>query len=441
MTSAPVATTITLGTPPSAGPGGPAPSTSGAETDEHGDDDVTSPFEKILSNDQGSAQPSRSTRAAHPSRGTAAKAHGPLSGVPASSSEALAQRLPAADPEHEGPSASLVGAADGAGDADRSGRAGTLPADARDVAGTTTAGGAVPAEAAGAADAAETPDLARADGTTLPSASLTAATASTIGSTARSLDGAVPTTSSGSAPGSSAVPSLPAWRGTVATATVPLATKATERATPAGTVSSGSSSSSGPPPSSEGSSGSASPITAALRAEPLLPPLTGDSATKAVAGATGSERADATDLAGGSEASLDTAGLASSISGVFSRGSGSYNVVLNLDPPELGQVQARLVLRGDQLQVDLSPEHAAAHDALESALPALRAHLATGGLEVNVTVDERGAASQGAPTEGGTEQGAHQSEADGDESGASGPEATAAEAPTAGQTNHLHLVL
>ena len=76
---------------------------------------------------------------------------------------------------------------------------------------------------------------------------------------------------------------------------------------------------------------------------------------------------------------LDSAGLATNISGVLSRGSGNYNVVLNLHPPELGQVQARLSLRGDLLQVDLSPEHAAAHDALESALPALREQLGPSG--------------------------------------------------------------
>ncbi len=140
--------------------------------------------------------------------------------------------------------------------------------------------------------------------------------------------------------------------------------------------------------------------------------------------------------------SLDTAGLATSISGALSRGSGSYNVVLNLHPPELGQVQATLSLRGDQLQVDLSPEHAAAHDALESALPALREHLAQGGVEVDVTLGDPGAAHHGASAGEGTEQGSDRvGGGAADEPDASALPAAAAPGPLPGQADRLHLVL
>ncbi len=126
----------------------------------------------------------------------------------------------------------------------------------------------------------------------------------------------------------------------------------------------------------------------------LPPPAAAGMVPTAVTGSVGSERGDAADAVLGADQPLDTAGLATTISGVLSRGSGTYNVVLNLHPPELGQVQARLSLRGDMLQVDLSPEHAATHDALESALPDLREHLAQGGVEVDVTLGDPGAPRQ-----------------------------------------------
>ncbi len=158
----------------------------------------------------------------------------------------------------------------------------------------------------------------------------------------------------------------------------------------------------------------------------------------------GSVRADATDAGLGSDEPLDTAGLATTISGVLSRGSGTYNVVLNLHPPELGQVQARLSLRGDLLQVDLSPEHATAHDALESALPDLREQLAQRGVEVDVTLGDPGAAQQGAPTgEQAGQNSGRSGETEGNLSDSSQPSAsaTAAAAPPPGHADRLHLVL
>ena len=183
-------------------------------------------------------------------------------------------------------------------------------------------------------------------------------------------------------------------------------------------IASGPSGSRGAVPAAENPPGAAAPrwtgpgTTASAATGGIAPPAVAVAVETELGG-------DATELmgaTGAADVSLDTAGLATSISGALSRGSGSYNVVLNLHPPELGQVQATLSLRGDQLQVDLSPEHAAGHDALESALPALREHLAQGGVEVDVTLGDPGTAHQGAPAGGSTGQSSQRGEADTDES-------------------------
>jgi flagellar hook-length control protein FliK len=177
-------------------------------------------------------------------------------------------------------------------------------------------------------------------------------------------------------------------------------------------------------------------------ASPAAAGLASTTPTDSVASA----RADGRDGTSAEDVGLDSTGLATNISGVLSRGSGNYNVVLNLHPPELGQVQARISLRGDLLQVDLSPEHAAAHDALESALPALRDHLAQAGVEVDVTLGDPGAAHQGATAGERSGQGsdpAAESDVDAADAANAAPAAitAATSGSTPGEADHLHLVL
>jgi hypothetical protein len=98
---------------------------------------------------------------------------------------------------------------------------------------------------------------------------------------------------------------------------------------------------------------------------------------------------------------LDVPVLAASISRPLAQGNGDYSVSVSLHPPQLGEVRALLSLRGDELQVTLSPEMAVGHDALEKALPALHDLLTADGLRVSVSLgDPRGGPGDRAPTDG-----------------------------------------
>jgi hypothetical protein len=133
----------------------------------------------------------------------------------------------------------------------------------------------------------------------------------------------------------------------------------------------------------------------------------------------------------------DLQALSSSFTRTLAPGNGDYSVSVSMFPPELGQVRALLSLRGDILQVVLTPHQEIGHDALAAALPALRDQLASGGLHVDVSLgqpgsdtgEERGPASRPA---------AHADQVHADPS----PRPTTASAPMAdGPDARIHLVL
>ena len=451
MTPAPVSTTTTLGGGPAAvGPAavGPAesPATgSAAETDEYVDDPAVSPFELILSKGHGAPPPGRTARPVDDPTGAASRAgHGPVPGVPAPRSDlspdarngdtsvdvdALVALDLGASSGAEGGGGADVTAGTGGADTARvaqgahaHGAAGTrIPEGTHEADGPGGEGGSVDAASH---DAARTPTTGDGAGRT---------SAVSVTSVAATLDDGRPLSLPASAPGFGAAPGPRGSRGAVPAAENPAGVAAPRATGPRAT---------GPRATGTGTTG---PGTAA----PAAPTATSGIAPSAVAGAVESDRGGDGTATGdtgatySADVSLDPAGLAGSISGALSRGGGSYNVVLNLHPPELGQVQATLTLRGDQLQVDLSPEHAAAHDALESALPALREHLAQGGVEVDVTLGDPGGAHHGASAGEGTEQGSDRVGGEDDEADASLSPATptAAAGPRPGRADRLHLVL
>ena len=90
----------------------------------------------------------------------------------------------------------------------------------------------------------------------------------------------------------------------------------------------------------------------------------------------------------GSGAGPDLEALATSFTRTLAPGDGDYSVSVSMHPPELGEVRALLSLRGDILQVVLTPHQEIGHDALATALPALREQLASGGLHVDVSLGQ-----------------------------------------------------
>ncbi len=133
--------------------------------------------------------------------------------------------------------------------------------------------------------------------------------------------------------------------------------------------------------------------TDAIAGDPVAP-------TAAVGAAAGP--AASTEAVGAADAdALDVSGLAASISRPLAEGNGEYSVSVSLHPPQLGEVRALLSLRGDMLEVTLTPEAAAGHEALDRALPALREQLSTDGLQVSVSLgDPRGEGDQRGPAAG-----------------------------------------
>lgn len=97
----------------------------------------------------------------------------------------------------------------------------------------------------------------------------------------------------------------------------------------------------------------------------------------------------------GASGELDVSGLAGSISRTLNQSGGNGRVLVTLHPPELGQVQALLTLRGDVLHVALSPERTEGHDAIADALSSLHEQLSGGGVEVNVTLGQPGGSASG----------------------------------------------
>jgi flagellar hook-length control protein FliK len=71
---------------------------------------------------------------------------------------------------------------------------------------------------------------------------------------------------------------------------------------------------------------------------------------------------------------------------------GSYQVRIELRPPELGRVDLRVEMRDGVLHASIHTEHAHTADLVRSALDELRARLDADGLEAGrLTVDARGA--------------------------------------------------
>jgi flagellar hook-length control protein FliK len=104
---------------------------------------------------------------------------------------------------------------------------------------------------------------------------------------------------------------------------------------------------------------------------------------------------------------LDVDGLSGSISRPLSDGNGTYTVTVALHPPELGHLQAVMSLDGNDLQVSLTAQTQAGHEALANATEALKDQLARGGVNVNVTLRDPGSQSGGdeqyrPPTSSGT---------------------------------------
>ncbi|MGD0882035.1 MAG: flagellar hook-length control protein FliK [Acidimicrobiales bacterium] len=166
----------------------------------------------------------------------------------------------------------------------------------------------------------------------------------------------------------------------------------------------------------------------ATAGDPVAPTVPTGSAVGAVGSTDGAATADAD--------GLDVSGLTASISRPLAEGNGEYSVAVSLHPPQLGEVRALLSLRGDTLEVTLSPEMAVGHEALEQALPALRDQLAANGLQVSVSLgDPRGQAGDRSP-------------ADGNRTG-SGPDSATTTAPqttdqnplSTGNDGRIHLVL
>jgi hypothetical protein len=92
---------------------------------------------------------------------------------------------------------------------------------------------------------------------------------------------------------------------------------------------------------------------------------------------------------------LDVDGLSGSISRPLSGGDGSYTVVVAMHPVDLGHMRAVMSLDGNDLQVSITPQSQAGHDALAKAAESLRSQLAGNGLNVNVTLRDPGSPSGG----------------------------------------------
>jgi flagellar hook-length control protein FliK len=135
--------------------------------------------------------------------------------------------------------------------------------------------------------------------------------------------------------------------------------------------------------------------------------------------------------------SLDLDDLAGSISRPLSDGNGTYTVTVALHPAELGHVQAVMSLGGNDLQVSLTAQTQAGHDALSNTADALRDQLARGGVNVNVNVALRDPGSQ----PGGDER--YRPPAALGTTGSFGAEGAASEPPLSSGlvSSQIHLVL
>jgi len=130
---------------------------------------------------------------------------------------------------------------------------------------------------------------------------------------------------------------------------------------------------------------------------------------------------------------LDVDGLAESISRPLSNGNCTYTVTVAMHPPELGHLQADVSLEGNSLQVSITAQNAAGHEALTRAADSLRDQLAQGGMNVNVSVRDPGHQPK--------EENSHGPDSSGDSSAVSDTDGPLATADLALATSQIHLVL
>jgi len=83
---------------------------------------------------------------------------------------------------------------------------------------------------------------------------------------------------------------------------------------------------------------------------------------------------------------MDVAALAGAISRPLMDSHGFYSVSVAMQPEDLGQLQAVVTLRGNDLLVSITAHTHSGHEALSGALNALKGELSRGGMNVNVTL-------------------------------------------------------
>ena len=87
---------------------------------------------------------------------------------------------------------------------------------------------------------------------------------------------------------------------------------------------------------------------------------------------------------------VDTPGLAAMITRPLAKGNGEYSVTVSLHPPQLGEVRALVSVKGDTLQVTITPDKQIGHAALEASLSDLREQLSQHGGQVDVQLGQPG---------------------------------------------------
>jgi hypothetical protein len=128
------------------------------------------------------------------------------------------------------------------------------------------------------------------------------------------------------------------------------------------------------------------PLGTALPASPISGSISGPTASSASATAPMGQS-----LAHG----LNVGELAGAISRPMNEGNGAYTVRIAMHPADLGHLQAVVTLRGNDLQVSLTPQTQQGRDALTNAVHTLKEELSRGGVNVNVTLHDPGFQSRG----------------------------------------------
>ncbi len=96
---------------------------------------------------------------------------------------------------------------------------------------------------------------------------------------------------------------------------------------------------------------------------------------------------------------------------------GLQQAEIRLNPPELGALEVKIQIQGDQTQISFSSPHASVRDALDSAIPRLREMLAESGINMaDVNVSDQSADSyEASQQQGGDGEGGQFGEANGED--------------------------